>query len=58
VEGILAVPRKVERFYKEILIELVPGLFDSENPEHLKIQQEAMEHFGIPVAWSAPEEEY
>ncbi len=49
---------KVERFCKGVLIELVPGLFDHENPEHLKIQQEAMEHFGIPVVWTAPEIDY
>lgn len=45
----------VGRFFKGVLIELIPGLFDSGNPEHLKIQQEAMEHFQIPVEWSAPE---
>ncbi len=49
---------KVERFCKGVLIELVPGLFDHENPEHLKIQEEAMEHFGIPVVWTAPEIDY
>lgn len=38
---------KVERFCKGVLIRLVPGLFDPENPEHLKIQQQAMKYFKL-----------
>jgi hypothetical protein len=38
---------KVERFCEGILIHLVPGLFDPENPEHLKIQKQAMKYFKL-----------
>jgi hypothetical protein len=38
---------KVERFCEGVLIRLVPGLFDPENPEHLKIQKQAMKYFKI-----------
>ncbi len=37
----------VQRFCEGVLIRLVPGLFDPENPEHLRIQMEAMEYFGL-----------
>jgi hypothetical protein len=37
----------VERFCDGVLIQLVPGLFDSENSEHLEIQQEVMEYFDM-----------
>jgi hypothetical protein len=58
VEGIFTGSGKVEWLCKGVLTEVVPGLFDSKNPEHLKSRQEAMDHFGTPVSWSAPEEEY
>jgi hypothetical protein len=38
---------KVERFCEGVLISLVPGLFDPENPEHLKIQKQAMKYFKL-----------
>lgn len=38
---------KVERFCEGVLIRLVPGLFDPENPEHLKIQKQAMNYFKL-----------
>jgi hypothetical protein len=38
---------KVERFCEGVLIHLVPGLFDPENPEHLKIQKQAMKYFEL-----------
>jgi hypothetical protein len=38
---------KVERFCEGVLIRLVPGLFDPENPEHLKIQEQAMKYFKL-----------
>ncbi len=38
---------RVERFCEGVLIQLVPGLFDSTNPEHLRIQQEAMKYFHL-----------
>jgi hypothetical protein len=38
---------KVERFCEGVLIQLVPGLFDPENPEHLKIQRQAMKYFKL-----------
>jgi hypothetical protein len=37
----------VERFCEGVLIELVPGPFDSDNPEHLKIQEEVMHYFDL-----------
>jgi len=37
----------VQRFWNGVLIELVPGLFDSTNPEHLRIQEMAMKYFGL-----------
>jgi len=36
---------KVERFCQGVLIQLVRGLFDSENPEHCRIQKETMKYF-------------
>jgi hypothetical protein len=38
---------KVERFCEGVLIHLVPGLFDPENPDHLKIQKQAMKYFEL-----------
>jgi hypothetical protein len=38
---------KVERFCEGVLIRLVPGLFDPEDPEHLKIQRQAMKYFKL-----------
>jgi len=38
---------RVRRFCEGVLIELVPGLFDSEKPEHLRIQEEAMTYFQL-----------
>jgi len=37
----------VERFCDGVLIELVPGLFDSSNPEHLQVQEEVMGYFNL-----------
>jgi hypothetical protein len=36
---------KIEKFCEGILIQLVPGLFDPTNHEHLKVQQKAMKYF-------------
>jgi hypothetical protein len=38
---------QVKRFCEGVLIELVPGLFDSTNPEHLKVQEDAMAYFNL-----------
>jgi hypothetical protein len=38
---------KVERFCEGVLIRLVPGLFDPDNKEHLKIQRQAMKYFKL-----------
>jgi len=38
---------KVERFCQGVLIQLVRGLFDSDNPEHLRIQKKTMQYFGL-----------
>jgi len=37
----------VEKFCEGVLIELVAGLFDSSNPEHLEIQENAMAYFNL-----------
>ncbi|MBI5569333.1 MAG: hypothetical protein HY914_05245 [Desulfomonile tiedjei] len=37
----------VERFCEGVLIELVPGPFDSNSPEHLKVQEEVMDYFDL-----------
>jgi hypothetical protein len=37
----------VERFCDGVLIELFPGPLDNTNPEHLRIQEEAMAYFGL-----------
>jgi hypothetical protein len=37
----------VEKFCDGVLIELVPGLFDSQNPEHLRIQRDVMDYFDM-----------
>jgi hypothetical protein len=37
----------VEKFCEGVLIELVPGLFDSDNPEHLKVQRDVMDYFDM-----------
>jgi hypothetical protein len=48
IDYCLKVPAwKVERFCEGVLIRLVPGLFDPENPEHLKIQRQAMKYFKL-----------
>jgi hypothetical protein len=38
---------KVERFCEGVLIRLVPGLFDPENPKHFKTQRQAMKYFKL-----------
>jgi len=38
---------KVERFCEGVLIRLVPGLFDPENPEHVKCQRQVMKYFKL-----------
>jgi hypothetical protein len=38
---------KVEQFCEGVLIWLVPGLFDHENPEHLQVQRKAMKYFKL-----------
>lgn len=40
----------VEEFCEGVLIWLVPSLFDSGNPEHLKVQEEVMAYFGMPYS--------
>ncbi|HMK36970.1 MAG TPA: hypothetical protein VK463_17990, partial [Desulfomonilaceae bacterium] len=37
----------VKRLCKGVLIELVPGLFDTSNPEHLGVQEETMAYFDM-----------
>ncbi len=37
----------VERFCEGVLIELVPGPFDSSNPDHLEIQEDVMAYFDM-----------
>ncbi len=37
----------VEKFCEGVLIELVPGLFDNDNPEHLRVQEEVMDYFHL-----------
>jgi hypothetical protein len=37
----------VERFCEGVLIELVPGLFDNSNPEHIRVQEEVMDYFDL-----------
>lgn len=37
----------VKKFCEGVLIELVPGLFDSTNPEHLEIQEDVMIYFNL-----------
>jgi len=38
---------RVRKFCEGVLIELVPGLFDPTNPEHLRIQEEVMTYFSL-----------
>jgi len=38
---------RVRRFLDGVLIELLPVPFDSSNPEHVEIQEEAMAYFGL-----------
>jgi hypothetical protein len=38
---------QVKRFREGVLIELVPGRFDSSNPEHLEIQEDVMIYFNL-----------
>jgi hypothetical protein len=40
------------RFCEGVLMELVPGPFNDENPKHRRIQEEAMEYFDIPLEFS------
>jgi hypothetical protein len=37
----------VDRFCEGVLIDLVPGVFDSSNPEHLGAQQDVMAYFDM-----------
>jgi hypothetical protein len=37
----------VERFCEGVLIELVPGLFDNDNPEHIRVQEDVMDYFDL-----------
>jgi hypothetical protein len=37
----------VEKFCQGVLIELIPGPFDHENPEHRRIQEDVMAYFGL-----------
>jgi hypothetical protein len=39
----------VQRFCEGVLIELVPELFDSYNPEHLRVQKEVLDYFHISI---------
>lgn len=36
---------RVERFFKGVLIHLVPGIFDTFNPEHVQVQEDVMDYF-------------
>jgi len=36
---------RVKKFCEGVLIQLVPGLFDPSNPDHLQIQEDAMAYF-------------
>lgn len=38
----------VEEFCEGVLIELIPGPFDSSKPEHLEVQEEVMAYFDMP----------
>jgi hypothetical protein len=38
---------QVDRFCEGILIDLVPGVFDSTNPEHLEVQEKVMAYFDM-----------
>lgn len=38
---------RVERFCEGVLIELFPGPLDSNNPDHLKAQEDIMAYFGM-----------
>jgi hypothetical protein len=37
----------VDKFCEGVLIDLVPGVFDSTNPEHLEVQEKVMAYFDI-----------
>jgi hypothetical protein len=38
---------RVEKFCEGGLIELVPGLFESKNPERLRVQRDVMDYFDV-----------
>jgi hypothetical protein len=38
---------RVERFCEGVLIELVPNLFDSDDPEHVRVQEDVMAYFNM-----------
>jgi hypothetical protein len=38
---------QVDRFCEGVLIDLVPGIFDSSNPEHLEAQEKVMAYFDM-----------
>jgi hypothetical protein len=38
---------RVRKFCEGVLIQLVPGLFDPTNPDHLQIQEHAMAYFRL-----------
>jgi hypothetical protein len=51
VEHCLRAPgHRVERFLQGVLIELVDGPFEADNPAHLQAQQAVMQHLGFPIA--------
>jgi len=48
IERCLKAPAwKVERFCEGVLIQLTEGLFDPENPDHIKIQKEVMKYLKV-----------
>jgi len=48
LEKCLQIPAyKVKAFHEGVLIYLVEGLFDPENPDHLQAQRKAMEYLGL-----------
>lgn len=48
IERCLKAPTwKVERFCEGVLIQLTEGLFDTENPDHIKIQKEVMKYLKV-----------
>lgn len=48
IERCLKAPAwKIERFCEGVLIQLTEGIFDSENPDHIKIQKEVMKYLKV-----------